>query len=251
MNYDGFAENNDVKFKAVACHSGVYLARHDEPGKCLGNCLSWRRSSRLSPLAFRRILDVANPTCLLAINEVNKFFVLHESGLCSYSLDLIARAALGTASTQSIEASRERLGTDVAFFRAGRIANRIVGELCSLFTRLSRILKQRAGPSVICREEVPRNGIACTGGSEPGRTERIAQTKYERVVFFQVIWRGEDNAVSRLIVDLRIEFTCDSRCGFLGILTTSPYSITTRSPSAQRTIFKLRILQSVWLYLDV
>lgn len=211
---------------------------------CLGNYPSWRRSFQFSSLAFRKVLDVTNPTCLVAIKEVNKFFVLHEYGLCSYSLDLVARAALGMASTQSIEASRERLGTDVVFFRAGRIANRIVGELCSPFTRLSRILKQRAGSSVICRKEVPRSGIACVGSSEPGRTERIVQAKYERIVFFQVIWRGEDTAVRRSIVDLMIEFACDSRCRFLGTLTTSPCSITTRSRSVQGTISKLQILQS-------
>ncbi|KAI1797140.1 hypothetical protein LXA43DRAFT_982888 [Ganoderma leucocontextum] len=100
-------ENNGIMFKAVACLSGVYIAQHDEP-------------------AFRKVLDVSNPTCLVAIKEVNKFFVLHDHGLCSYSLDLVARAALGMSSTQSIEASRERLATDVLFFRAGRVANRII-----------------------------------------------------------------------------------------------------------------------------
>ncbi|PIL35597.1 hypothetical protein GSI_02325 [Ganoderma sinense ZZ0214-1] len=100
-------ENNGIKFKAVACQSGVYLAQHDEP-------------------AFRKVLDVSNPRCLVAIKEVNKFFVLYDFGLCSYSLDLVARAALGMSSTQSIEASRECLATNVQFFRVGRIANRIV-----------------------------------------------------------------------------------------------------------------------------
>ncbi|EJF64968.1 hypothetical protein DICSQDRAFT_159921 [Dichomitus squalens LYAD-421 SS1] len=99
--------SNGVKFRAVACPSGVYIAQKDEP-------------------AFRKVLDVDNPTCLVAIEEVNKFFVLHDYGLCSYSLDLVARAALGMSSVQSVEASRERLATDVVFFRAGKIAKRVV-----------------------------------------------------------------------------------------------------------------------------
>lgn len=91
-------------------------------------------------LAFHKVLDVSNPTCLVAIEEANKFFVLHEHGLCSYSLDLVARAALGMSSPQSIEASRERLAADVLFFRVGQVANRVVGEFYILFIPPSRQL---------------------------------------------------------------------------------------------------------------
>ncbi len=146
MCVHGFTENNGIKFKAVACLSGVYIAQHDESGLFLvhnTSCRRHRSSLVLSFQAFRKVLDVSNPTSLVAIKEVNKFFVLHDFGLCSYSLDLVARAALGMASTQSIEASRERLGTDVLFFRAGRVANRIVGKLCRLLTRPSSSLTQR------------------------------------------------------------------------------------------------------------
>ena len=78
--------------------------------------------------AFRKVLDVANPTCLVAIEKVNKFFVLHDHGLSSYPLNLVVEATLGMSDTQSLEASRELLATDVLFFRAGKIANRVVGE---------------------------------------------------------------------------------------------------------------------------
>ncbi|KAI0359880.1 hypothetical protein OH77DRAFT_1419213 [Trametes cingulata] len=92
---------------AVACTSGVYIAMRGEP-------------------SFRKILSVPNPTCLVPLKEAGKFFVLHEGGLFCYSLDLIGRAALGFVTSQMVEASKERIATDVLFFRAGRVAKRSI-----------------------------------------------------------------------------------------------------------------------------
>ncbi|KAI0749365.1 hypothetical protein C8Q80DRAFT_1100784 [Daedaleopsis nitida] len=99
--------SNSHKFIAVACSSGVFIAQKGEP-------------------AFRKVLNVYHPTCLVALPVVNKLFVLHEAGLSSYSLDLVGRAALGVTSTQNVEASREKIAADVLFFRAGRVGNRVV-----------------------------------------------------------------------------------------------------------------------------
>ncbi|RDX57314.1 hypothetical protein OH76DRAFT_1476727 [Lentinus brumalis] len=93
------------KFVAVASSSGVFVAQKGEP-------------------AFRKVLSVYNPTCLVALPDVNKFFVLHDQGLYAYSLDLVARATLGISSTENAEASKERIAGDVLFFRAGRVGSR-------------------------------------------------------------------------------------------------------------------------------
>ncbi|KAI8980170.1 hypothetical protein BD414DRAFT_493849 [Trametes punicea] len=95
------------KFIAVACTSGVYVAVRGEP-------------------SFRKVLTLPNPTCMVALSAAGKFFVMHEGGLFSYSIDLIARAALGFAPSQSVDASKERISTDVLLFRAGRIGSRLM-----------------------------------------------------------------------------------------------------------------------------
>ncbi|KAI0775224.1 hypothetical protein BD413DRAFT_534078 [Trametes elegans] len=95
------------RFIAVACTSGVYIARRGEP-------------------SFRKVLTVPNPTCLVALPAANKFLVLHEDGLYSYSLDMIGRAALGFTTTENLEASKECIADDVLFFRAGRVGNRLM-----------------------------------------------------------------------------------------------------------------------------
>ena len=77
---------------------------------------------------YRKILDVSKPSSLLALPAVNKLLVLHEMGLYSFSIDVVARGALGTTSPQSLLATGERIASDVLFFRAGRVGNRLVGE---------------------------------------------------------------------------------------------------------------------------
>ncbi|KAI0635913.1 hypothetical protein C8Q77DRAFT_1100369 [Trametes polyzona] len=93
------------RFIAVACTSGVYIARRGEP-------------------SFRKVLSVPNPTCMVSLPAAGKLFVLHEGGLFSYSLDMIGRAALGFTRSEKVDATRECISTDVIFFRAGRVGNR-------------------------------------------------------------------------------------------------------------------------------
>ena len=75
------------------------------------------------------MLNLANPTCLVTLPTVGKFLVLSDLGLYAYSLESVGRAALGYTSLQNLEASRERIASDVLFFRAGRIGQRLVGRL--------------------------------------------------------------------------------------------------------------------------
>ncbi len=77
--------------------------------------------------AFRKVLSVPNPTSMVALPAAGKLFVLHEDGLCSYSLDMLARAALGLIDSRKVDASRETIAGDVLFFRAGRVGNRFMG----------------------------------------------------------------------------------------------------------------------------
>lgn len=78
--------------------------------------------------AFRKVLSVPNPTCMVSLPAVGKLFVLHEGGLFSYSLDMMCRAGLGLTSSQTVDSTRECISTDVMFFRAGRIGSRYMGE---------------------------------------------------------------------------------------------------------------------------
>lgn len=77
--------------------------------------------------AFRKVLSVPNPTSMVALAAAGKLFVLHEDGLCSYSLDMLARAALGLIDSRKVDATREMIAGDVLFFRAGRVGNRFMG----------------------------------------------------------------------------------------------------------------------------
>ncbi|KAH9949942.1 hypothetical protein B0H21DRAFT_725350 [Amylocystis lapponica] len=93
---------------AVGCPSGMYLLQRGEA-------------------EFYKVLGVANPTSIVALQEFNKLLILADVGLVSYSLDLIARFVQGQASAQHLEATLERIaGQDstVLFFRAGRIGSR-------------------------------------------------------------------------------------------------------------------------------
>ncbi|OJT11476.1 Rho1 guanine nucleotide exchange factor 1 [Trametes pubescens] len=84
------------------------------------------RVNAATELSFRKVLSVPNPTSMVALPAAGKLFVLHEDGLCSYSLDMLARAALGLIDSRKVDASRETIAGDVLFFRAGRVGNRFM-----------------------------------------------------------------------------------------------------------------------------
>ena len=74
------------------------------------------------------MLNLSNPTSMLALPEFNKLFVLSDHYLYAYALDVVARTAAGTATTEQLEAGRQVVagqdGGGVLFFRAGRIGSR-------------------------------------------------------------------------------------------------------------------------------
>ncbi|KAI0342848.1 hypothetical protein BDW22DRAFT_1357379 [Trametopsis cervina] len=95
---------------AIACPSGIYVAPRGSDD-------------------YKRVLKMTNIMSLYAIQEHNKVLVHSDDGLNAYSLDLMARVALGTSRPQDLDASRERLsGQDVAvvFARVERIGQRTV-----------------------------------------------------------------------------------------------------------------------------
>jgi hypothetical protein len=68
---------------------------------------------------------------MVALEKFNKFLVHSESGLLSYSIDLLTRVALGQAPPEALEASQEKIaGQDghILLFRTGRIGSRTLSE---------------------------------------------------------------------------------------------------------------------------
>ncbi|CCM01400.1 uncharacterized protein FIBRA_03451 [Fibroporia radiculosa] len=100
--------SSNKKLLAVCSSSGVWVAA---PGDA----------------EYRRVLNLPNPTSIIALPDCNKILVLSDDGLCVYSLDMFARAGLGTSTQLHLEATMQRIaGQDstVLYFRAGRINNR-------------------------------------------------------------------------------------------------------------------------------
>ncbi|TFK40376.1 hypothetical protein BDQ12DRAFT_680852 [Crucibulum laeve] len=84
------------KFIVVASSSGIYASL-------------WGNDE------FRKVLHYSNPHSIIALQTLgdkvfNKFIVHSESALVSYSLDIIARMALGQAQPHALDASMERIG---------------------------------------------------------------------------------------------------------------------------------------------
>lgn len=81
--------------------------------------------------------------------DFNKLLVHYDTSLVSYSLDLLARFALGEASKQALDASLERIaggdsgaGTgNVLFFKHAQVGHRMLGAAliiyCSSIVRIS------------------------------------------------------------------------------------------------------------------
>jgi hypothetical protein len=69
---------------------------------------------------------------MIALAQFNKFIIHHESSLLSYSIDILARVAQGSAPPQALDASLEKIaGHDgnVLFFKAGRVGNRTLSKI--------------------------------------------------------------------------------------------------------------------------
>ena len=58
----------------------------------------------------------------------NRFLILHDGSLWSYTLELLAQVSTGQAQRKALDASREKLtGNDVLFFRHAYVGHRILG----------------------------------------------------------------------------------------------------------------------------
>ena len=108
--------------------------------------------------AFTRVLSLASPTALIALQEFNKLLVHHEATLLSYSLDLLARVALAQAPARSLAASLEHVAppdTSVAFCRAGRFGERTLGERRCSFSDV------RGAGAHASRQSCTRRKVSC------------------------------------------------------------------------------------------
>lgn len=102
-------------FLAVGCASGIYVSLRGKD-------------------EFRKVLDHSNPTSIAAVQTFekkifNRFLVHHDSVLTSYSLDLVARVAVGQAQQKTLEASLEKIAghdANVLFFRQVHIGTRVL-----------------------------------------------------------------------------------------------------------------------------
>ncbi|KAG5353522.1 hypothetical protein C0989_005969 [Termitomyces sp. Mn162] len=108
----------EKKFIAVGCQTGIYV-------------------SALGVEEFRRVFTHANPTGLAAIETLgsrvyNKFIIHVEGSLFSYSLDIVAQAALGKIqSSKEITDTMERVArydSTVVFFKHLHIGERQFSE---------------------------------------------------------------------------------------------------------------------------
>ncbi|KAL0955022.1 hypothetical protein HGRIS_003941 [Hohenbuehelia grisea] len=94
-------------FIAVSCTSGIYVGPRGEE-------------------KFVKVLNYANPTSIAAIQTLgnkayNKFLVHYDTNLFSYSLDLLARVALGQAQHNMLDASLERLAGSESHANTGNV----------------------------------------------------------------------------------------------------------------------------------
>ena len=116
----------------VGCASGVYVALRSEFGTSRSSLLLHLQAyvyfGTDAPRAeYTKVLNLANPTSMLALAGANKLLVLSDHFLYAYALDVVARVAAGAATTEHLEAGRQVVaGQDsgVQFFRAGRIGSR-------------------------------------------------------------------------------------------------------------------------------
>ncbi|KAF4571140.1 hypothetical protein EYR36_008468 [Pleurotus pulmonarius] len=88
---------------------------------------------------FRKVLGLNNPISMAAIQSLgeknfNKFLVHYDTSLVSYSLDILARVALGDAPRRALDASLEHIaGSDssagtgnVLFFKHAKVGQRML-----------------------------------------------------------------------------------------------------------------------------
>jgi hypothetical protein len=120
-------------YLAVGCTTGIYVGIRADACESM----HFRLSQSLTRLraAFRKVLDFIKPTSIIALPESNSVLVHWETSLFSYPLDLFIRVSQGGAAIQELNHSAERLAHkdgSVLFCKAGRVANRTLGEYVNI-----------------------------------------------------------------------------------------------------------------------
>lgn len=81
--------------------------------------------------AFQKVLELINPTSIVAVPEFNKLLVHCDTALFSYPLDLVVRVSMGNASPKALDDAVERLAQkdgSVLLFKAGRVGHRTLSK---------------------------------------------------------------------------------------------------------------------------
>lgn len=102
----------------------------------------------------------------LSTKVFNKFIVLHENTLISYSLDLLARVALGEADSKMLHSSMERIAKEdgsVLFAKLAVVSQRM---LCACFCFYFQQHVHFTCSSDVCVKKIPVfiSEYPCGGG---------------------------------------------------------------------------------------
>ncbi|KAI0784605.1 hypothetical protein C8Q75DRAFT_779589 [Abortiporus biennis] len=139
-------------FMAVGTPNGVYVAPRGQS-------------------TFRWILRVPSPTYLCPLPAFNKFLILSDSGLQSYSLDLLARVSLQTSPPQHLDNSLEKLSPPdsvVVFAKVGIIGKRtmvLFGTKGFLYMTLH--VMEAIPPAEAARRSVASGPLSFRNSGEP------------------------------------------------------------------------------------
>jgi lipoprotein NlpI len=106
ITLSGCQERN---FLAIATEDGIYIGLRDNLDRSV------------------RVLRLPNVVHMTALTSHDRFVLIFEKTLLSFSLNLLASVALGRAPSKQLEQTRDMLASQhkghVAFFRVGSIGN--------------------------------------------------------------------------------------------------------------------------------
>lgn len=112
--------------------------------------------------AFQKVLELINPTSIVAVPEFNKFIVHCDTALFSYPLDLVVRVSQGHATPKTLGDSAERLAQkdgSVLFFKAGRVRHRTLSKEPVMYPAVSFLIPK----SYLCSKVILACYVTCTG----------------------------------------------------------------------------------------
>jgi RHO1 GDP-GTP exchange protein 1/2 len=141
--------SQDRNYLAVGCVNGIYVGLR--ANSCESSELLAGSVTNSLCVAFRRVLQLINPTSLAALPKFNKLLVHCETALFSYPLDVVIRVSHGNASPQLLVDSAERLAQkdgNISFFKAGYAGGRTLGKqsshiICLFVSHPKKLFTQR------------------------------------------------------------------------------------------------------------